>query len=107
MIKININLIHHTYYTHDYQLNPAYELKNLFYYYPLNEGIIINSKEEIIYQNISMIRKHFEKIEPMCFCILDIDVLNVNIITENSEYISLLRKLKIKNILYENDKHNR
>jgi hypothetical protein len=70
------------------------------YFYPLNEGININSEGKIIYQNIYLIRKHFEKIEPMCFCILDIDVLNINIITENSEYLSLIRKLKIKNLLH-------
>ncbi len=97
MIKIKLNLQHYK-----YKNNPPDKEQVLVYYYPLNEGIGLNDKNEMSYYDKSLIEEHFEKIEPNCFCYLDNNLSIIFLSKDDKEYNRFVRLVKINNIMYDN-----
>lgn len=97
MIKIKLNL---QYYKS--KKEPIDKEKVLVYYYPLNEGIYLNEKNEISYYDKSLIEQHFEKIEPDCFCYLDNNLSIIFLSKDDKQYNRFVRLVKINNIIYDN-----
>lgn len=98
MIKIKLNLEHYK------SKSKPPDKKNVFtYYYPLNEGIAINEKNEMVYSDKYLIQCHFEKIEPDCFCYLDNNLSIIFLSSNDNEYKRFVRIVKINNILYDNN----
>ncbi len=75
----------------------------LDYNYPLNEGIIINQFNVMEYSDKLKIEKYFANLDRDCYCFLDNNVSIIFISNNSDSFYSFIRKIKINNILNDNN----